>query len=136
MKKLIRAEKNNLSLKYPPMAKHEINANGSPRLNGSSSFDVGLFLIFIEEMGVDSNCPKLSRMLDVSELTCKNWIKKLREDCLCEIIWTKIEGDTSRFIVESHGIFNISLYDNFRPYIISVINHWRSLEYVENNNRK
>jgi hypothetical protein len=122
-------EANKLSVEFPFFATYSFNKYHAPHLNGGSSVDMGIVFMIIKEMGIDANCPKLSSLLCVTELTCKNWIGKLREDCLCQIEWQNNSRTGKQFVVGSMGIFNTKLYSNFRPYVKLLIRHWRDINY-------
>lgn len=118
-----------LEFNFPFIKGEQCNEYGAPTLRGTIALDMGLFLVFVDEMGVDSRSPRLAEILNVSELTCKNWIKKLRDDCLCDIEWSKDEENGSRFVVRSYGIFSTDLYNYMRPYVKVAVNNWRDTKY-------
>ena len=119
------AHKEFLGKSFPFFSTYSFNEHHAPHFNGGSPVDLGMILLFIEELGVDSNTPKMAKLLSVRELTCKNWIKKLKDECLCDITWQNNSKLGKRFIVSSSGIFNTELYDQFRPFVKLVIHHWR-----------
>ena len=110
---------------FPFFSTYSFNDFHAPHLNGGSPVDLGMVLLFIDELAADANNPKMAKLLSVTELTCKNWIKKLKTECLCDIEWINSAKTGKRFIVNSYGIFNTELYDQFRPFVKLVIHYWR-----------
>lgn len=119
------AHKEFLGKNFPFFTTYSFNEYHAPHFSGGSPVDLGMILLFIEELGADSNNPKMAKLLSVTELTCKNWITKLKDECLCDIAWRNNARLGKRFIVSSHGIFNTELYDQFRPFVKLVIHYWR-----------
>ncbi|WOF81851.1 hypothetical protein P5704_023930 (plasmid) [Pseudomonas sp. FeN3W] len=115
-----------LAQKHPFFRSYQFNEFGAPHLKGGSPVDLGMYLLFIQELERDANCVNLSSILSVSELTCKNWITKLREECVCDIDWHSQLRVGRSFQVKSTGIFSIELYEEFKEYVKLVIHNWRA----------
>jgi hypothetical protein len=114
-----------LKKNFPFFGTYMFNEFQAPHLSGGSPVDLGIAMLFIEELGNDAITPKMSKLLSVTELTCKNWIKKLSAECLCNIEFCRSARMGKRYIVHTHGIFNMELYDQFRPYVKLVIHYWQ-----------
>ncbi len=133
LKEQVQAQAQKLADEFPFFATYQFNEYHAPHLNGGSTVDIGIAFMIIKEMDRDANCRKMSNLLSVTELTCKNWIEKLREDCLCEIEWQTKSRTRKHFVVGSMGVFNTKFYAKFRPYVKLLIQHWRE---INNGNKQ
>lgn len=121
---IIQKEIESLKAEVPAFGDFTFNEFYAPHLYGLRAFDLGLALLFVEELGAYSSAPKMASLLSVSDLTCKNWItKKLVPECLCKIEW-EIRPTGRQYVVHSHGIFSMDFYSKFRPYVRLVIQFW------------
>ena len=118
----------------------DINEFGVPLLKGTSALDLGLFLLFIETLDEDSSTAALAQIFLVGRLSCKNWIKRLREECMCHIEWVKPEiktrGNVGKFVVYSWGIFQREVYAPFTPYAKMVVRNWKEQNAKESGQLK
>lgn len=111
------------------LVNEDVNEFGVPLLKGTSALDLGLFLLFIDALDEDSSTAALAQIFLVGRLSCKNWIKRLREECMCQIEWVKPEiktrGNVGKFVVYSWGIFQREVYAPFTPYAKIAIRNWK-----------
>jgi hypothetical protein len=102
--------------------KSYLNEYGLPRASRFSSMDMCLFLMLIEGLQDIVTAKLLGKMMEVSELSAKVWIGRLRDECGCDIDLDKHR----RYTVLSWGIFNRPVYVAFQPYVKLVISNWLS----------
>lgn len=102
--------------------KSYLNDYGLPRASRFSSMDMCLFLMLIEGLQGIVTAKLLGKMMEVSELSAKVWIGRLRDECGCDIDLDQ----NRRFTVLSWGIFNRPVYVAFQPYVKLVISNWLS----------
>lgn len=112
--------------KHAFFADYVFSDNGAPMLNGARPVDMGMVLVVIQELGLSANSRVMSELLHASVPTCKNWVKKLKTECLCDIKWTTQIRVGKYLEVQSTGIFNMVLYEDFRAYFRIVIRQWKS----------
>ncbi len=108
-----------------------INEYGVPLLKGTSALDLGLFMLFIEVLDENANTATLAEIFQVGRLSCKNWIGRLREECMCHVEWVKpeikVRGNVGKFVVFNWGIFQREVYEPFAPYAKIVSDNWKKL---------
>ncbi|WP_156675884.1 hypothetical protein [Pseudomonas sp. Leaf58] len=115
-----------LRTKFPFFESYQLNEHGAPTLDGASIFDMGLFLLILEEAG-PAHSVALARLMSVTKLTIKNWIKKNQLDALA-VIDSVGSGKTAHYILRNWGVYSENVYEPFRPYIRLVIKQWRLTE--------
>jgi hypothetical protein len=106
----------------------ELNIFGAPPLKGTSALDIGLYLLFIDVLGEQSKHENLAEIFGVGKLCCKNWMARLRTECMCDTPWerpsTPVRGNRGKFVVNNWGIFNKDIYLAFTPYAKLVVDNW------------
>jgi hypothetical protein len=116
-----------LKVSHPFFGAYEFNEYGAPVLDGSSIFDMGMFLLILEETPKPAHSVALSRLLPVTKLTIKNWLKKIQGDALV-VVDSVGSGKTAHYILRDWGVYSKDRYEPFRPYIRLVIQKWRMSE--------
>jgi hypothetical protein len=122
-------ELNALKENFPFFGRYTLNRFGAPELDGSSIFDMGLFLLIMDEMGPSGNSVTLAELLSVVKLTVKNWCKKLENHACCEIPSCS-SAKAAHYEVLDWGVYDRSFYETFRPYARSIISEWRTHKHV------
>jgi hypothetical protein len=117
-----------LRVMFPFFDCYEFNEHGLPTLDGSSIFDMGLFLLILEEAGQPANSVALGGLLSVTKLTIKNWLKKCQQDAIA-VVDSVGNGKTAHYILRDWGVYSKNVYEPFRPYIRLVIQRWRMNEH-------
>jgi hypothetical protein len=105
-----------------------VNEFGAPKLKGTEALSLSLFLLFIDVLGEECKTDALAEIFGIVPLSCKNWIGRLRKECMCDVEWVKdpvARGNIGQFVVKSWGIFDKSVYMPFVPYANLVINNWK-----------
>lgn len=128
----VEKELNALKEKFPFFGRYTINRFGAPELDGSSIFDMGLFLLILEEMGASGtpgNSVTLAELLSVVQLTVKNWCKKLKNHACCDLL-SRSSAQAAHWEVLDWGSYNPSFYETFRPYVRAIISEWRTHKHV------
>lgn len=107
----------------------QLNLFEVPLLKGTSALDLGFILLFVELLGDDSKSENMASIFGVTSLCCKKWIRRLRDEGMCEVDWTTPEvrlfGNIGKYEVNNWGIFNREVYLPFVPYVTMAINNWK-----------
>lgn len=108
----------------------QLNEFGVPILKGTSAFDIALFMLFVDVLDGDSKTEILAEICGVGQLSCKKWIKRLRNECMADVNWvrppTSVRGNIGKFVVSNWGIFDKAVYSVFVPYAKMVLNNYKS----------
>ena len=124
---MMRELEKELKARFPFFDTYKFNEFGAPILNGSSIFDMGLFLMFLEEAGQPAHSVALGRLLSVTKLTILNWRKKCETDALA-VIDSEGSCQTAHYILRDWGVYSKTVYQPFQPYVRLVIQNWRKKE--------
>lgn len=116
-----------LSEAYPFFESYKLNEFGAPMLDGSSIFDMGFFLLVIDEVGQPANSVSVGRLMGVVKLTIKNWLKKSEKDALAVVEKAGLNKQ-AHYVLHDWGVYSKDTYEPFRPYVRLMIQRWRSSE--------
>lgn len=114
-----------------------LNEYGVPILKGTSAFDLGLFMLFVDVFNADSKTEVLSAVAGVNLLSSKKWITRLKVECMAKIDWVRpqarVRGNIGKFVVNGWGIYDYAVYSVFRPYATMVLNNYKSIHQIGNS---
>lgn len=107
-----------------------INEYGVPLMKGTSAFDLGLYMLFIEALDKDAKTEVLAEICGVGTLSCKKWNNRLKVECMVEVEWVRpvnnVRGNIGKFVISNWGIYDKTVYSVFRPYAKMVVDNYMS----------
>ncbi|MBD8088433.1 hypothetical protein IFT48_00310 [Pseudomonas fluorescens] len=109
---------------HPMFAIIKLNKQGVPMLSAHNVLHMGVFAVFIEQMGDLANAPSLGNLLSVSRLTCQNWINSHKASGV-EIEWVFGRGTNRPHLeMKSWGCYSRECFNPIVPLVRAIIDRW------------
>ncbi|MHD0645066.1 hypothetical protein ACYPKM_05525 [Pseudomonas aeruginosa] len=119
------------------LIEREKGNRGELKLSSKGNFDLGFFAILANALGRFSSTNTLSEITGLSQASAKLWVKALKEEAYCTVVWETFatrekHSRVGQLIVKDFGVFDAKLYAHLEPYAKLIVENWkRSKGYLD-----